>query len=97
MPVDAHIRLAAPTENAGRRILRRGYSFTDGMDVRLGQLDAGLFFISYQNDPQTFVRLQRRLAERDALNEYIKHTGSALFAVPPGVRPGGYVGDTLVR
>ncbi len=96
VPVDAHIRLAAPTENADRRILRRGYSFTDGMDVRLGQLDAGLFFISYQNDPQTFVRLQRRLAERDALNEYIKHTGSALFAVPPGVRPGGYVGDTLV-
>ena len=32
----------------------------------------------------------------DALNEYIKHTGSALFACPPGVRPGGYVGETLL-
>ena len=81
---------------ADRRILRRGYSFTDGMDVELGQLDAGLFFISYQNDPAAFVELQRRLGASDALNEYIKHTGSALFACPPGVRPGGYVGETLL-
>jgi deferrochelatase/peroxidase EfeB len=36
-----------------------------------------------------------RLANDDALNEYIRHTSSALFAVPPGVRPGGYVGETL--
>jgi len=96
IPADAHIRLAAPAENGGVRILRRGYSFTDGMDDRLGQLDAGLFFISYQNDPQAFVRLQRRLGEADALNEYIVHTGSALFACPPGARPGGYVGETLI-
>jgi deferrochelatase/peroxidase EfeB len=27
--------------------------------------------------------------------EYIEHTGSASFAVPPGVRRGGYWGDTL--
>ena len=36
-----------------------------------------------------------RLANDDTLNEYIRHTSSALFAVPPGVRPGGYVGETL--
>jgi deferrochelatase/peroxidase EfeB len=95
-PVDAHIRRAAPAENGGRRILRRGYSFTDGMDEELGQLDAGLFFISYQNDPAAFVEIQRRLAGADALDEYIKHTGSALFACPPGVRPGGCVGEALL-
>ena len=95
IPVDAHIRLAAPSENEGIRILRRGYSFTDGMDQRLGQLDAGLFFISFQRDPDSFVTLQRRLARIDALNEYITHDGSALFAVPPGVRPGGFVGQGL--
>lgn len=95
-PVDAHIRLAAPSENGGRRLLRRGYSFTDGMDDALGQLDAGLFFVSFQNDPAAFVEVQRRLASSDALNEYIKHTGSALFACPPGTRPGGYVGETLL-
>jgi deferrochelatase/peroxidase EfeB len=95
-PVDAHIRVAAPAENSGTRILRRGYSFTDGMDTELGQLDAGLFFISFQRDPAAFIRLQQRLGANDALNEYIKHTGSALFAVPPGVHPGGYVGDGLI-
>ena len=30
-----------------------------------------------------------------ALMEYLQHTGSALFAVPPGARRGGFVGDTL--
>jgi deferrochelatase/peroxidase EfeB len=31
----------------------------------------------------------------DALNEYIHHTGSAVFAVPPGLRPGQHYGDAL--
>ena len=96
LPVDAHVRLAAPSVNGGERILRRGYSFTDGMDADLGQLDAGLFFICFQRDPEKqFVAIQRRLGGSDALNEYIKHTGSAVFAVPPGVRPGGYVAESL--
>ncbi len=64
IPADAHVRLAAPATNSGVRILRRGYSFTDGFDPELGQLDAGLFFISYQNDPQSFVALQNRLGSR---------------------------------
>ena len=38
---DAHIRLAAPATNGGEQILRRGYSFTDGIDQRTGELDAG--------------------------------------------------------
>jgi len=97
VPVDAHVRLAAPTMNDGIRILRRGYSFTDGIDTRLGQLDAGLFFIAFQRDPRRqFVPLQRRLAANDALNEYVAHNDSALFAVPPGVAPGGFVGETLL-
>jgi deferrochelatase/peroxidase EfeB len=36
------------------------------------------------------------LGSSDALNEYIKHTGSAIFAIPPGARRGGYVGETLL-
>jgi deferrochelatase/peroxidase EfeB len=39
--------------------------------------------------------LQRRLGASDALNEYIQHTSSAVFAVPRGVRPGGYVAEEL--
>ena len=80
---------------AAIKILRRGYSYTDGMDAETGQLDAGLFFIAYQKDPAQFIALQRKLGVHDALNEYIKHTGSALFACPPGVARGASWGDPL--
>jgi deferrochelatase/peroxidase EfeB len=96
IPRDAHVRLASARENGGARILRRGYSFTDGVDESLGELEAGLFFISFQRNPEQFVAIQRRLGSMDALNEYIKHVGSALFAVPPGASPGGYVGEALL-
>jgi deferrochelatase/peroxidase EfeB len=97
IPVDAHVRLASASANSGERILRRGYSFTDGVDESLGELEAGLFFICFQRDPERqFVAIQRRLGSSDSLNEYIKHVGSAVFAVPPGARGGGYVGETLL-
>ncbi len=96
IPVDAHVRLASASANDGERILRRGYSFTDGVDESLGELEAGLFFISFQRDPEQFVAIQRQLGSLDALNEYIKHVGSAVFAVPPGARNGGYVGEALL-
>jgi deferrochelatase/peroxidase EfeB len=96
IPPDAHVRLASARENGGTRILRRGYSFTDGVDESLGELEAGLFFISFQRDPEQFVAIQRRLGSMDALNEYVKHVGSALFAVPPGAPPGGYIGEGLL-
>ncbi len=95
VPADGHIRLAAPEKNNGIRLLRRGYSFTDGIDPVTNQLDAGLFFIAYQRDPRTgFIPVQEHL-RTDALNEYIRHNGSALFAVPPGADVGGFLGDTL--
>jgi deferrochelatase/peroxidase EfeB len=97
IPVDAHVRLASASLNDGERILRRGYSFTDGVDESLGELEAGLFFICFQRDPERqFVAIQRRLGSTDSLNEYIKHVGSAIFAVPPGARSGGYVGESLL-
>ncbi|MET8802539.1 iron uptake transporter deferrochelatase/peroxidase subunit [Streptomyces sp. NPDC004546] len=89
MKPDAHVRLAHPDSNNGITILRRGYSFTDGTDG-LGRLDAGLFFLAYQRDVrQGFIPLQRKLSAHDALNEYIQHVGSAVFAIPPGVRDSG--------
>lgn len=89
MKPDSHVRLAHPDSNNGATILRRGYSFTDGTDG-LGRLDAGLFFLAYQRDVRdAFIPLQRNLARNDALNEYIQHVGSAIFAVPPGVRDSG--------
>ncbi len=89
----AHVRLAHPDVNDGVRILRRGYNFVDG-NTELGRLDAGLFFLSFQRSPEKFIALQRSLST-DLLNEYIRHTGSAVFAVPPGAAEGSYVGAGL--
>jgi deferrochelatase/peroxidase EfeB len=93
---NAHVRLAAPETNGGQRILRRPYSFVDGRGGERN-LSAGLFFLSYQRDPLAqFVPIQRRLARADALNEYIRHTGSAVFAMFPGVGTGDAFGDGLL-
>jgi deferrochelatase/peroxidase EfeB len=91
---DSHVRLAHPDSNAGSEILRRGYNFVDGNDA-LGRLDAGLFFISYQRSPEQFIGIQMNLAKNDRMNEYIRHVGSGLFAVPPGARKGSFVGAEI--
>ncbi len=90
----AHVRLSHPSTNGGAAMLRRGYNFVDGND-ELGRLNAGLFFLSYQRSPEQFISVQSQLAKNDALNEYIRHVGSALFAVPPGATQGGYIGEAL--
>jgi deferrochelatase/peroxidase EfeB len=95
IPLDAHVRVVHPDHNDGVRMLRRGYNFVDGSDA-LGGLDAGLFFIAYVRDPDThFVPVQLAMSKADALVEYLTFTGSALFAVPPGVGPGEHVGQSL--
>lgn len=90
----SHVGLAARENNDGIMIRRRSYNYTDGLDAN-GQLNAGLLFISYQRDPQNFIRLQNRLGSNDLLNEYIRHIGSAIFAVPPAPAGGHYVGQSL--
>ena len=72
-------------------MLRRGYNFTDGSNA-LGRLDAGLFFIAFVRDPDVhYIPMQTRLSAQDGLMEYLQHTGSGLWAVPPGVRrPTGF-------
>ena len=100
IPMDAHVRLAAPENNGGAALLRRGYNYTDGVDPATGMLDAGLFFIAYMRSPEQFVRIQTALGSRDALNEYIRHTTSALFACPPGLAegdPADYWGRRLLE
>ncbi|MEV0267994.1 Dyp-type peroxidase [Hamadaea sp. NPDC050747] len=89
IPVNAHIRLAAPAFNNGAAMLRRGWSYTSGDE-------AGLLFLAYQADPRRgFIPVQQRLAGNDALSKFIRHEASALFAVPGGVRDGGYIGQAL--
>ncbi|HVX53118.1 iron uptake transporter deferrochelatase/peroxidase subunit [Nocardioides sp.] len=90
----SHVALAAHENNNGVRILRRSYNYTDGIN-QYGQLDAGLLFIAYMNDPAHFIQLQTKLGSSDLLNEYISHIGSAIFAVPPAPAKGHYIGEAL--
>ena len=101
IPLDAHIRVAGPENNGGERILRRGYSYSEGTPSSggtngLGGVDGGLFFIAFVRSPgRQFIPIQRRLSTGDALIAFTQHTASAIFACPPGSRPGGFVGDRL--
>lgn len=92
IPEDCHVRLA---KEVGEDIYRRAFSYANGIDPRTGQFDAGLLFISFQKDPQQFIKVQKNLGTKDKLNEYITHVGSGLFAILPGVEEGGYLGQSL--
>ena len=102
---NAHIRLAAPAQNDGARVLRRGYSYNDGVNFtterwppwRQGmEYDAGLFFLCYQRDPRTgFIGIFDKMAKFDMMNQFVTHVGGGLFACPGGAAEGGFIGQRL--
>jgi deferrochelatase/peroxidase EfeB len=102
---NAHVRLAAAASNDGAQILRRPYSYNDGINFtaerwppwRQGmEYDAGLFFLAYQRDPRTgFVKLFEKMAKLDMLNQFVTHVGGGLFACPGGVAQGEFIGQRL--
>jgi deferrochelatase/peroxidase EfeB len=102
---NAHVRLAAAASNNGAQILRRPYSYNDGVNFtaerwppwRQGmEYDAGLFFICYQRDPRTgFVKVFEKMAKLDMLNQFVTHVGGGLFACPGGVAQGEFIGQRL--
>ncbi len=104
IPENAHIRLASAAAT-GARIFRRGYSYNDGVSFtaerwppwrQAMEYDAGLMFLAYQKDPRAqFSKIFERMAKFDMLNQFVTHTASGLFAVPPGVAPGGVIGGGL--
>ncbi|QQM42040.1 iron uptake transporter deferrochelatase/peroxidase subunit [Streptomyces liliifuscus] len=97
VPINAHSRITRPDENGGAAMLRRPFSFHDGIDAD-GVPDAGLLFVCWQADPlRGFVPVQRKLDRGDALSTYIRHESSGLFAVPGGVAEGEYVGQKLLE
>ena len=95
IPEFSHVRRAR-SENTAERIFRRAYNYDDtptGAEVS----NSGLIFVAFQADVDAqFTPLQRRLDELDLLNEWTVPIGSAVFAVPPGCAPGGYIGETLL-
>jgi deferrochelatase/peroxidase EfeB len=107
IPENAHVRLATAATNDGAQILRRGYSYNDGVNFtaerwppwRQGmEYDAGLFFLAYQRDPRTgFVKIFERMAKFDMLNQFATHTGGGIFACPGGAAEGEFVGQGLFQ
>jgi deferrochelatase/peroxidase EfeB len=105
IPENAHVRLAAPINNDGATILRRSYSYNDGANFvaerwppwRQGiEYDSGLFFQAYQKDPRTgFIKLFDKMSKIDALNQFTTHVSSSIFACPPGISKGEYIGQKL--
>ncbi|MET9761099.1 iron uptake transporter deferrochelatase/peroxidase subunit [Streptomyces sp. NPDC006372] len=97
VPINAHARITRPDQNGGAAMLRRPFSFHDGIDAD-GVPDAGLLFICWQADPlRGFVPVQRKLDRGDALSKFIRHESSGLFAVPGGAAEGEYVGQKLLE
>lgn len=102
---NSHVRLAAPESNDGAQILRRPYSYDDGVNFtaerwppwRQGQqYDAGLFFVAYQRDPRTgFIKIFEKMSKLDMMNQFVTHVGGGLFACPHGAKPGEFIGQEL--
>lgn len=105
IPESAHVRLASKEANNGAQILRRAYSYNNGVNFtaerwppwRQGlEYDAGLFFICYQRDPRTgFIKIFENMAKFDMLNQFVTHTSSGLFACPGGIVEGEFIGQQL--
>ena len=91
----AHIRQARGDRPAPQ-ILRRPYNYDESPDPG-GHSDLGLLFCSYQADlAAQFIPIQRRLAAADLLSQWTTPIGSAVFALPPGCQPDGFLGEGLL-
>lgn len=104
---NAHIRLAAPEQNNGAQMLRRSYSYNNGLSFiaerwppwRQGmEFDAGLLFVCYQRDPRrAFIPMFDKMSRFDMMNQFVTHIGGGVFACPGGVRRGEHLGQKLFQ
>jgi len=105
IPENSHMRLATAATNDGAQILRRAYSYNDGVNMvaerwppwRQGmEYDAGLLFMCYQRDPRTgFIKIFDKMSKFDLMNQFTTHVGGGLFACAGGTRDGEYIGQRL--
>jgi len=98
LPPGSHVAVAHPSANGFRRIFRKGVNWTDERLAADGPVvESGLLFLSFQADvARQFVPVQQHLDRADALNRWTTATGSAEFAVLPGLQPGRWLGQGLI-
>ncbi|MGO2036665.1 MAG: Dyp-type peroxidase [Brevibacterium sp.] len=73
------------------QIHRRTFNYETGAGE-----ESGLLFASFQADiERQFLPIQRRLAEVDLLNTWTRPIGSTVWAIPPGIEEGEYIGQSL--
>ena len=94
IPINAHIRVAH-AETTEEMILRRPYNYN--VELTDGTNDMGLLFAAYTKDPtQSFIPMQERLAQSDAMNKWVTTIGSAAYLILPGVSDGEFLGEVLL-
>jgi deferrochelatase/peroxidase EfeB len=105
VPENSHMRLAAAATNDGAQILRRAFSYNDGVSLvaerwppwrQAMEYDAGLLFICYQRDPRTaFIKMFDKMSKFDMMNQFTTHVGGGFFACPRGATEGEFIGQRL--
>lgn len=94
IPEFSHLRRARSADPS-QRFHRRAFNY-DERPAGASVSESGMLFTAAQADPLAqFVPIQQRLSDLDLLNEWTTPIGSAVFAIPPGCREGGFVGETL--
>lgn len=87
----SHVARARDGFGPETQIHRRTFNYGTGAGE-----EAGLMFASFQADiDRQFLPIQRRLAEVDLLNEWTTPIGSTVWAIPPGIKEGEYIGQSL--
>ncbi len=86
VPLHSHVRRAHSTATGVPQMLRRSYSMS---------APAGLLFVSYQNDLNTFVATLNRMQDGDDLFDLTTTTATGSFLVLPGFDESRPLGATL--